>query len=332
MIRRAVQHLVVFWLAIVVATPLQAAENQAAENAASYPNAPVNYVIPFGAGGESDIAAHLQQPFFQELTGQDLIISRKPGGGGAVVWNAMNTMPGDGYTIIGVNLPHIILQPLLGAKYKTSDITVVYMFHYTPHAIVVRQDSRFKTLKDLVAYARKSTKPLVFSGSGQGSANELAKIRFDKLANISTRYEAFKGTGASVSALVLEAADAGWGYLTTGLNYEDDVRLLAIATDKRSSRLPDVPTFRELGYDLVGGAYRGIAVPKSTPVAIRRRISDIFAKINRDPKMRAEMEKRGFAPIDISYDEMAKFLEQKRKEYVKLARDAGIIPTPKRRK
>jgi len=327
MIRRAVQHLVVFWLAIVVATPLQAAEN-----AASYPNAPVNYVIPFGAGGESDIAAHLQQPFFQELTGQDLIISRKPGGGGAVVWNAMNTMPGDGYTIIGVNLPHIILQPLLGAKYKTSDITVVYMFHYTPHAIVVRQDSRFKTLKDLVAYARKSTKPLVFSGSGQGSANELAKIRFDKLANISTRYEAFKGTGASVSALVLEAADAGWGYLTTGLNYEDDVRLLAIATDKRSSRLPDVPTFRELGYDLIGGAYRGIAVPKSTPVAIRRRISDIFAKINRDPKMRAEMEKRGFAPIDISYDEMAKFLEQKRKEYVKLARDAGIIPTPKRRK
>ena len=315
-----------------MATPLQAAENQAAENAASYPNAPVNYVIPFGAGGESDIAAHLQQPFFQELTGQDLIISRKPGGGGAVVWNAMNTMPGDGYTIIGVNLPHIILQPLLGAKYKTSDITVVYMFHYTPHAIVVRQDSRFKTLKDLVAYARKSTKPLVFSGSGQGSANELAKIRFDKLANISTRYEAFKGTGASVSALVLEAADAGWGYLTTGLNYEDDVRLLAIATDKRSSRLPDVPTFRELGYDLIGGAYRGIAVPKSTPVAIRRRISDIFAKINRDPKMRAEMEKRGFAPIDISYDEMAKFLEQKRKEYVKLARDAGIIPTPKRRK
>ena len=71
---------------------------------------------------------------------------------------------------------------------------------------------------------------------------------------------------------------------------------------------------------------------KFRQVAIRRRISDIFAKINHDPKMRAEMEKRGFAPIDISYDEMAKFLEQKRKEYVKLARDAGIIPTPKRRK
>jgi tripartite-type tricarboxylate transporter receptor subunit TctC len=327
MIRRAVQHLVVFCLAIVVATPVWAAES-----AATYPNAPVTYIIPFGAGGESDIAAHLQQPFFRKLTGQDLIISRKPGGGGAVVWNALNTMPGDGYTIVGVNLPHIILQPLLGAKYKTSDITVVYMFHYTPHAIVVRDESPFKTLKDLVNYARTSTKPLVFSGSGQGSANELAKTRFDKLANISTRYEPFKGTGASVSALVLEAADAGWGYLTTGLKYEDDVRLLAIATEKRSSRLPDVPTFRELGYNLVGGAYRGIAVPKSTPVAIRRRISNIFAKINQDPKMRTEMEKRGFVPIDIPYDRVGKFLAEKRKEYIKLARDAGIIPPRKHRK
>ena len=327
MIRRAVQHLVVFWLAITVACPLWAAEN-----AATYPNAPVNYVIPFGTGGESDIAAQLQQPYFQELTGQDLIISHKPGGGGAVVWNALNTMQGDGYTIVGVNLPHIILQPLLGTKYKTNDITVVYMFHYTPHAIVVRQGSPFKTLKDLIAYARKSTKPFVFSGSGQGSANELAKLRFDKLADISTRYEAFKGTGASVSALLLETVDAGWGYLTTGMTYEDDVRLLAVATEQRHPKLPDVPTFRELGFDMVGGAYRGIAVPKSTPVAIRRRISDIFGKINQDPKMRAEMENRGFAPIDIPYDEMAKFMEEKRKEYIKLAKDAGIIPTPKRHK
>jgi putative tricarboxylic transport membrane protein len=327
MIRRAVQHLVVFWLAIVVAAPVRAAED-----AATYPSAPVNYVIPFGSGGESDVAAQLQQPYFQELTGQDLIISHKPGGGGAVVWNALNSMPGDGYTIVGVNLPHIFLQPLLGANYKTNDITVVYMFHYTPHAIVVRQGSPFKTLKDLVAYARKSTKPFVFSGSGQGTANELAKIRFDKLADISTRYEAFKGTGASVSALLLETVDAGWGYLTTGMTYEDDVRLLAVATEQRHSKLPDVPTFRELGFDLVGGAYRGIAVPKSTPVAIRRRISDIFGKINQDPKMRAEMENRGFAPIDISYDGMAKFMEEKRKEYIKLAREAGIIATPKRHK
>ncbi|MGH6914505.1 MAG: tripartite tricarboxylate transporter substrate-binding protein, partial [Geminicoccales bacterium] len=126
----------------------------AVDPAASYPKAPVNYIIPFGSGGESDIVAQLQQPYFKELTGQDLYISRKPGGGGAVVWNEINSMPGDGYTIVGINLPHIVLQPMLGAQYKTSDITAVYFFHYTPHAIAVRHDSPFRTLNDLVEYAR----------------------------------------------------------------------------------------------------------------------------------------------------------------------------------
>mgnify|MGYP001259584542 CR=1 FL=1 len=80
------------------------------------------------------------------------------------------------------------------------------------------------------------------------------------------------------------------------------------------------------------GAYRGIAVPKSTPVAIRKRISEIFAKLNQDPKMRAAVENLGFAPVDIPYEEMAKFLEEKRKEYIKLAKEAGIVPPPPSRK
>jgi len=325
---KVVHYLTALWLALALAAP-----GQAAENAATYPKKAVNYIIPFGAGGESDIAATLQQPYFRKLTNQDLFITRRPGGGGAVVWNELNKMPGDGYTIAGINLPHIVLQPLLGADYKTRDITGVYLFHYTPDAIVVRQGSRFKTLKDLVEEARKKPGTIVFSGSGRGTANHLAQIRFDRMAGIKTLYRPFKGTGASVSALVMEAVDASWGYLTVGLNYEEDVRLLAIATEKRSPRLPDVPTFRELGFDLVDGAYRGIAVPKSTPVPIRQRLSDIFAQINADPKMRKEAENLGFAPIDIPYRDVAKFIEEKRQEYLKLAKEAGIGPdAPKRPK
>ncbi len=219
---------------------------------------------------------------------------------------------------------------MLGAQYKTSDIAAVYIFHYTPHAIAVRHDSPFRTLNDLLNYARTSPKPLVFSGSGQGTANELAKTHFDKLANISTRYQAFKGTGASITALLLETVDASWAYPTAGLNFEDDVRLLAIATEQRHPKLPDVPTFRELGFDLIGGAYRGIAVPKSTPVAIRQRISDLFSAINQNPKMRRDVENLGFVPVDVPYQDIAKFLDEKSQEYLKLAREAGIIaPVPR---
>lgn len=328
MTKTVVQYLTCFFLALALAPA-----PQAAEDAAAYPQRAVNYIIPFGAGGESDIAAKLQIPYFNKLTGQDLFITRRPGGGGAVVWNELNNWPGDGYTIVGINLPHIVLQPVLGAHYKTRDITGVYLFHYTPDAIVVRHDSPFKSLKDLIDHASKKPDTIVFSGSGRGTANHLAQIRFDKMAGIRTLYRPFKGTGASVSALVMEAVDASWGYLTIGLNYEDDVRLLAIATDKRHPKFPDVPTFQELGFDLIDGAYRGIAVPKSTPEPIRRRISDIFAKINADPSMRSQAEKLGFAPIDIPYDDVAKFIAQKQQGYLKLAKEAGIEPAaPEQRK
>lgn len=324
---KAVQYLTFIWLALAIAAPVQAADD-----AARYPTKPVTYIIPFGAGGESDIAAQLQQPYFRKLTGQDLVITRRPGGGGAVVWNELNNMPGDGYTIVGINLPHIALQPLLGAHYRTRDITGVYLFHYTPDAIVVRDDSPYETLQELIDHARKQPGSIVFSGSGRGTANHLAQIRFDKMAQIKTLYRPFKGTGASISALMLEAVDASWGYLTVGLNYEDDVRLLAIATEQRHPKLPDVPTFRELGFDLTDGAYRGIAVPKSTPVPMRQRISDIFAEINANPKLRSDAENLGFAPIDIPYGDVAKFVEEKRQEYMKLATEAGLVPPATQRK
>ena len=114
--------------------------------AADYPSKPVEYIIPFGPGGESDITARLQQPFFKEKFGQDLVVSYKPGGGGAVGWAEINRLTGDGYAIMGVNLPHIVLQPAQkDVGYKTDELDVAYWFHYTPDAIVVKADSPYKS-------------------------------------------------------------------------------------------------------------------------------------------------------------------------------------------
>ena len=97
----------------------------------------VNYVIPFNPGGESDVAARFQQPLFEQLTGQQLIIQYQTGAGGAQAWSQLNGMAGDGSTIMGTNLPHLILQPMTASVgYQTDDITNVYWFHYTPDAIL----------------------------------------------------------------------------------------------------------------------------------------------------------------------------------------------------
>jgi tripartite-type tricarboxylate transporter receptor subunit TctC len=83
----------------------------AATGAMAFPDKPIEYIIPFGPGGESDISARFQQPFFKDKFGQDLVVSYKPGGGGAVGWAQLNSMAGDGYTIMGINLPHIVIKP-----------------------------------------------------------------------------------------------------------------------------------------------------------------------------------------------------------------------------
>ncbi len=294
--------------------------------AEAFPDKSVSYVIPFGPGGESDITARHQQPFFKKLFGQDLVISYKPGGGGAVGWSQLNTMKGDGYTIMGINLPHIIIKPRQkNVGFKTEDVTSVYMFHFTPDAIAVNKDSPFKTLQDLIDYAKANPKKLTLSGSGKGTANHLAQVRFDKMAGIETTYVAFKGTGKAVAALLGNQVMAEWGYTSVGAKHSDTVRLLAVATEKRHPRFPDVPTFKELGFDLVSGAYRGIAVPKSAPEEVRAKLSQMIGEINADPEFRKKMENDGMALLDVDYKGMDAFINEMTDIYVDAAKEAGIL-------
>ena len=296
-----------------------------AASAQDYPAKPVNYIIPFNAGGESDIAARLQQPVFRALTGQQMVIQYMQGAGGAQAWSQLNGMEGDGYTVMGSNLPHLILQPMAQkVGYQTDDITNVYFFQYTPDAIVVPDDSQFKTLADLVAYAKANPGRLTVSGSASKSANEVAKEQFDAAAGVKTTYIPFSGTTPAIAAVLGKQVMAGFSYTTAAVTQGGKLRVLAVATEKRVPSFPDVPTFKELGYDIVGGAFRGIAVPKSTPEALRVKISGIIGQINRDPGFVKKMEDGGFVLIDVPYDKVASFMAERRASYQAIAQRMGL--------
>src|SRR3989440_1081395 len=152
---------------------------------AAYPEKPVHYYIGFARGGESDIAARLQQQVWRRKWGQELVVESKPGAGGALAWSQLNSYPGDGYTIMGTNLPHIVLQPLEGnVQYKTDDITNVMFFNYTPDALIVRSDSPIRTYQEFVAAAKAKPGTLNLAGSGTNSANHAAHERLDSAAGI----------------------------------------------------------------------------------------------------------------------------------------------------
>ena len=286
----------------------------------------VNYIIPFGPGGESDISARFQQPFFKEKFGQDLVVSYKPGGGGAVGWASLNGLNGDGHTIMGVNLPHIIIKPAQkDVGFKTDELNTFHMFHFTPDALVVTADSPYKTLKDLIDDAKANPGAVVISGSGKASANHLAQIKFDKMAEIKTTYVPFKGTGAAVTALLGKQVKAEWGDTTVGAKQGDAVRMLAVAMEERHPLFPEVPTFKELGFDMIGGAYRGIALPNTASADTKAMWSKMISEINGDEAFRKKMLDGGFAMLDIDADKMEEFMKVRTEEYLKDAKEAGLI-------
>ena len=262
---------------------------------------------------------------FKKLTGQGLVIQYKAGAGGAAGWSQLSGMAADGYTVMGTNLPHIVLQPLeQDVGYKTDDITTVFWFHYTPDALMVTADSPLESLKDYVDAAKKAPGATTLSGSGTDSANHPAQQQCDKMAGIKTTYVPFGGTGPSNAALPGKQVSGSWAYSTVQMQLGAQVRCLAVAMEQRHPKLPACPTFKEQGFNLVGGAYRGVAVPKATPADLQAKLAAALAKVNADPEFIRKMEDGGFAMLNVGPDKMADFMKDVKARYEGLAKEMGI--------
>ena len=292
------------------------------------PQKNITYWQAVPPGGEADISARHQQMILKRKCPMiETIVMYKPGASGALMWSQMNTLPGDGHTIVGVALPQIVLQPLQGdAQYKTRDITPVYFFRYMPDAIIVPEASPIKTFKDLVTMAKMHPKEVTVAGSGTYSQNNVAQERLNAVAGIQTTYVPFKGTGDMTTSVIGGHVTAAMAYSAFAINNKGRVRALAVAMEKRSPLLPDVPTFRELGIDWVDGAYGGIGVPKSTPPEVRKRVSDLWAALNSEPELRDLESKSGFEVVDIDLNQMDEFMQNRMKVYSEVAKRMGLIP------
>jgi tripartite-type tricarboxylate transporter receptor subunit TctC len=290
------------------------------------PDRNVNYWQAFPPGGESDLSARHQQVVLKaKCPAIDTIIQYKAGAGGGLMWSQMNMLPADGLNVVGINLPHIVLQPLEGqVSYKTEDVTPVFWFHYTPDALVVPEASPYKTFADFVKAAKAEPEKLSLGGSGLNSANHAAHERLNKVFGIKTTYIPFKGTGDMTTAVVGSQVTGAMSYTAFAINNKGRVRALAVAMDKRHPLLPDVPTFKELGVDWVDGAYRGIGVPKATPPEARKRLAELWLALNTDSEMKVLADKSGFELINVGTDQMDAFMREKIRIYTESAQLLGL--------
>ena len=290
------------------------------------PEKNVLYWQAFPPGGESDLSARHQQVVLKKKCAAiDTIIQYKAGAGGGLMWSQMNSLPGDGLNVVGINLPHIVFQPIEGeVQYKTADITPVFWFHYTPDVLVVPESSPYKTFAEFIAAAKKDPGKMNLGGSGLNSANHASHERLNAAFGIKSTYVPYKGTGDMALAVVGAQIDGAVTYTPFAIANKSKVRALAVAMEKRHPLMPDVPTFRELGVDWIDGAYRGIGMPKSTPPEARKKMSDMWAALNAEAEMKELAAKSGFELVNVGVPQMDAFMAERTKVYVEGAKRLGL--------
>ncbi|HEX7551283.1 MAG TPA: tripartite tricarboxylate transporter substrate binding protein, partial [Candidatus Methylomirabilis sp.] len=211
------------------------------------------------------------------------------------------------------------------AGYKTLDLMNIYMFESTPNLLLVRIDSPYKTLKDFVEYAKKTPGAVTVGGSGTSSANDLGTTMLNKAAGIQLTYVPFGGTGSAIPALLGGHVTSLMTYSTMGTQYASKFRALAIASEKRMDVLSDVPTFKEQGYDIVEGAYRGVAAPPGTPDEIVKVLADAFDKVMKEPEVKKKMDQNGFKTEFMGPEASLALVKKKMVEYEAIMKQLGRI-------
>ena len=290
---------------------------------AAYPEKPITYQIPFGPGGQSDLEARRQQPRLEQILGVKVVVQYKPGGGGSVGWANLLQQKPNGYFISGINIPHIILQPLArgNAGYETAQLKPIALFQATPIGLAVLKDSPHKSLEDFVKYARENPGALTTGGSGTWSGHHIANLQFGKLAGIQTTYIPESGAAKSIASFLGGHVQAVWANSNDLVQHADKIRVLAFGTKKPFPNMPEVPTFESLGYKLYASIDRGVGAPPGTPEDVIKKLEDAFLKIASDPEIQAQMKKDGFVPLTMGAAETKAYIEEMTAEWAPVVKE-----------
>lgn len=273
----------------------------AAPALADYPQKPIRLIIPFGQGGATDTVGRMIATPLEKALGQSVIVANQPGAGGAVGIATMVQSRPDGYTLaMGAN-DSLSTRPLItDSGYTLDNIEPVAMVAGGPIGLAVRGDSPIKTLDDLAA-AMKAGAQVTFSSPGIGTGPHLAAERFVKAAGAKAAHIPAESVGASMVKLmsgeVTFVAGTGSNFPARIGESAEGVRVLGIFDEARWKRLPDVPTGKEQGYDIVALQWFGIVAPKGTPKEAVSRVAGEVEKILNAPDSEAMLAKFHFSNL-----------------------------------
>ena len=294
----------------------------------SYPDKQIRMVIPFAPGGTTDLLARAVAQHMSEAWGQPVIADNKAGANGVVAAEIVAKAASDGYTLSVVAMGHAI-NPLLYKKLPydgTADFTPISLLGTFPQLVLVHPNVPARTLPELIALARSSSKPLTYGSGGNGSSQHLAGALFAHMAGLKLTHVAYKGGNPAQLDLMAGNLDMmiiqpnAKEVVTSG-----KLRALAVSSAKRSADYPDVPTVDEAGvkgYQSV--AWYGLVGPKSLPPELLKKISDETMKACASPGVRNVISTQGGDVVGGTPAEFAAFITAERQRYETIVRESGM--------
>ena len=293
-----------------------------AAKAAEFPTRPIKLVIPYAAGGPTDIFGRLVAEYLGKDLKQAVFVENKAGAQGAIAADMVAHAEPDGYTLLGTSGSVIILNPLLYKKLSydpVKDLRMLALVTEVPVVLCVHPSVPAKTVAEFVAYAKQNPGKLNFGSSGTGSFTHLAAEMFKQMAGIEMTHIAYKGAAPALSdvmsgniQLMFESVSLALPPVQAGL-----LRPLGISSAQRISDLPDVPTIAESGYpEYFVNVWNGVAVPAKLPDDVTRILTDSLDRVMNDPGFRTSLEKVGYTALrPRSAAAIAEFIDDDRRRW-----------------
>jgi tripartite-type tricarboxylate transporter receptor subunit TctC len=280
------------------------------DNYASFPDKPVTVIVPWAVGGASDLLFRAVAAVFPKYAnGQQLVVKNVEGASSVVGMTEYMAARPDGYTIAMWATAQTIRTQMAKAPYEATDFRALFSAVEDSPYILVRKDSPFKTVNDLVSYAKANPGKLTMGNSGAGGGNHLAALQFSIAAGIEVNHIPFGGGSQSAQATLSGEVDCSMNVPAEGLTSVDsgDLRILAIIGDKKMAAYPDVPTTVEMGLNVINKQTRGAVILKTVPDGIAQRFEAIFKQVAADSEFQGALRKLSMNPLyagGAAYDKM----------------------------
>lgn len=290
------------------------------QSAEKYPTKPITVLQGFKAGGGSDTLAQLTQPHLEKIIGQSFVNQYIPGATGAIAWTQLaKQTKNDGYTLSITNTPMLMTNYIMNPEvtYTIDELTPIANVVTDPGVIVVGKDSKYNTAEEFFEDVKNNPGKITVGNSGVGGDDFFTTLIMQKASNLEFAMVPFDGDGPSWQAAMGGKIDASFNNLGITFPQIDagNLKVLAIFAEERNEMIPDVPTAKELGYNVVAGSSRGYSAPKDIPEEVKNTLIKAFEEMAKIEEFQNQAKERAL-PVDMKIgDEYTKYLKEQEEAF-----------------